>query len=267
MKSAAFKIAAPEWVPPGNLRFFESHAKLYWARLHAHHVSGTWEKTVQLHTESVARMHLDPNQVGKPSIMRVDLPFSIGLLIGDCLHNMRGALDYLVSRLARDANISDHSILFPFNKTRSSLEASFDGNGQSRRAKDFEKLVRDYPNLGDVILNRIMPYSEGDGANPSGDLIWRINDANNIDKHRLITPVMRAVHMPMAKFKGGVTVNDLHWLGEFPDGMEVEDHRDLAFDILFEKPTLLATKPVTNTLVQACDAVETAIGIFESEFP
>lgn len=266
MKSAAFKIAAPEWAPPDNLRFGESHAKLHWARLHAHHVSGAWEKTVEEHAKAVSGLHLNPNQAGKPHIMRIDLPLPVGLLIGDCLHNLRGSLDYLVSRLARDAKIKDNSILFPYGKMRAGLEASFDGGGKDRREKDFPKLARHYPNLKGAILDRIMPYSESDGAKPTGDLIWRVNHANNIDKHRLIMPVTRAIHIPMVKIKGGALINDLNWLGDFPAEMEVEDYRDLSFNILFEEPTLLTGKPVTSTLVQACDAVQNAIEIFESEF-
>ena len=211
-------------------------------------------------------MHIDPKQTAKPSIMRIDLPFPIGLEIGNCVHNLRGALDYLVSRLARDApGVGDERIIFPFNKERSSLEGSFDGNGTRRRAKDICELARHYPNLKTIILDRIMPYSESDGACPTGDLIWRINDANNIDKHRLIMPAMRAVHTPMLKIKGGALIYNLNWLGEFPAELEIEDYADLSFDILFEKPTLLADKPVTSTLVEACDAVEHAIEIFETE--
>ena len=266
MKSAAFKVAAPEWVQPANLRFYQSHAKLHWARLHAHYVSGVWEKTIKEHAESVARVHLDPKQTVTGEILQIALPFPIGLLIGDCFHNLRGALDYLVSRLARDVEIPDDSILFPFNKMRASLKASFDGEAKARRGKDFLKLAKHYPNLERAILDRIMPYSESDGASPTGDLIWRVNDANNIDKHRLIMPVVRTVHMPMLKIKGGALINDLNWIGGFPTEVEIEDYRDLSFNILFEEPTLLTGKPVTSTLVEACDAVQNAIEIFESEF-
>jgi hypothetical protein len=77
----------------------DAHEKVQWAR---HHYETLWPKIDALHKRDDHRITVEVNADTGEYIFRVhDLPTpdpDWGLRIGDCLHNARAALDYLMVR-------------------------------------------------------------------------------------------------------------------------------------------------------------------------
>jgi hypothetical protein len=101
---------------------------------------------------------------------------SVPLIVGDCIHNLRSALDHLVFQLARKNGASAEAAqktFFPICLTQEDFES---------RVK---KLVK--PFISDKALaeiKRSQPYSAYDV--PEGSDIWVLHKLDIIDKHRLL---------------------------------------------------------------------------------
>lgn len=115
-------------------------------------------------------------------------PAELPLIIGDAVHNLRGALDLMASEIMRAAGESDTSIYFPFHETRENLVDRID--------KGPIKVV--FPIIADYILNHIRPHKGGD------DALWALNKLDILDKHRLLIPTLSAVALT------GVDMHDDH---------------------------------------------------------
>lgn len=255
--------------------FAHSRCKLYWARKHAHDLSANWQRFVHDYSDPVKWREFNrANSTDYPQ-HHVPVPVELRMMLGDCIRCMRSSLDYLVSALARVANLPDNNTVFPFAKERAGLEASFapprepsGGRGKKRRAGALYELSLKYPDLEAVILDRIKPYSAEDGAGAMGDLVWRVVTTDNIDKHRLIlitTSVSRAKHI---KLVGGGSMSNFTIAGDairMGTG-EMEKDSKLTVDIQFGEPTSLTGKPITRTLVEALNFTGEIIEIFESHF-
>ena len=97
------------------------------------------------------------------------LPAEIALPIGDAIHNLRTALDYVVTRIVGTGN---DRITFPMHEERHNLAKS----GQ------FREVVKAFPKLEFILLDEIKPYRTGNYA------LWALGKVDNIDKHKLLIP-------------------------------------------------------------------------------
>lgn len=107
-----------------------------------------------------------------------------GLLIGECVHNLRSALDNLafaLARLLRDPPSRPEQIAFPIYQDRS----KFEKHGRV-------KLDQMPPEAGSLI-ERLQPYQrdkvEVEGT-PDTDALVRLQLLNNQDKHRIPSVVL-----------------------------------------------------------------------------
>lgn len=277
MKSASLKIAMPTIGDfEQNRKFQQSALKLYRARQHAHEVSLVWETVVEQHFNAATGEAIDLPYAVDEFLINPPIPVNIPFAIGDCIRNLRSALDYLVSEMARAARLPDKETIFPFSMDLSNLKASFNEpvpraeNRKGRRAGALYDVSLNYPNLEDVILNQIRPYSADHGAHAFGDTLWRIITADNIDKHRLMTPVVqrsranKILTIGGGQILGGGTIQG--HVFTFPPGTKLHKDCDFTVDIAFEEPTTLSGKPVTSSLIEGCNAVAQVIEIFRGEF-
>ena len=102
----------------------------------------------------------------------------LGLLIGDCIHNLRSALDNLVYDLAR-ANRSgplSRSIARDSQFPIFTSEAKFLSKGMSQ--------IRGVAPVVKTIIKGLQPYHRGDRK--SAHRLWMLNSLANSDKHRLL---------------------------------------------------------------------------------
>jgi hypothetical protein len=96
----------------------------------------------------------------------------LSLMIGDCIHNMRSALDYMAWELA-GADIANMETMFPIFDT----EAGFKTRGLKR--------IKRLPKNAQTAIERLQPYNTSYG----GDLLAlsAINKIDATDKHKVLT--------------------------------------------------------------------------------
>jgi hypothetical protein len=146
------------------------------------------------------------------------VPDELRLIIGDCLHNLRSALDNLAYQLA----IRHHgSRPLPDRFDRRSEFPIF-GERKWRERERRDKIGCIHPDA-QAIIKRLQPHNRGNKF--TSDPLWMLHELNNMDKHRAphITQVAvsawadfpDAPHLP-----GTIHLN----LGPFEDGAEIASY-------------------------------------------
>jgi hypothetical protein len=96
----------------------------------------------------------------------------VALLIGDCVHNLRAALDYIVWELA-GAELTDRTSMFPI----------FDDKDKFRTHGAWR--IKGVPDEPRALIKRMQPYHAGHGARDLA--LWAIEHLDAADKHKLLT--------------------------------------------------------------------------------
>lgn len=115
------------------------------------------------------------------------IPSDLPCAIGDTLHNLNSALDYLASGIMHETIGTTGRTQFPMHKTRNSLKESFKGARDKKKAGANRQIVEACPRFALLLLCKIKPYFGGDRS------IWEIRRLANTDKHRLIVPAIYVV--------------------------------------------------------------------------
>jgi hypothetical protein len=103
-------------------------------------------------------------------------PPELSLIIGDCLHNLRCALDNLVLELA---------IAFKGGPVSSKIEsASAFPIFVEENPSEFDNMLRGIDPRAKTIIEGLQPYTRTDRPAKT-DPLWWLNKLNNMDKHRL----------------------------------------------------------------------------------
>ena len=187
------------------------------------------------------------------------VPGEVMCVVGDALHNLRTALDYIANDIefATTGERSSYT-KFPVRDTRDELVAAVKGG-----------LVYKAPKrIIDFIVDVVQPYEGGDGQ-----LIWALHQLDIEDKHRLLISYLqfqwiRGIHY---KDEGGdvFEVPEWHATGErmprFPTGkrkVEVTDKGHASASIVFAHGLPLGGKHIFPTLNNLAGFVDrTVIGI------
>jgi hypothetical protein len=212
-----------------------------------------------------------------------EVPDTILLPLGDAVHNLRSALEYLWRQLVEVCN---GRTLDP--KERPAFPVFED-------LKRFDKYLAKPDRIVEAatvkrtenVLRRIKPYKGGD------DTIWGLNELDYIDKHRfLITAAIGVSHIGVEV--GGRTLERLfpsnvrlssplpqrtawfhprrsHLWGtkkgdpifSIEGNFEANQDVQLTFDIALTEPEVFKGKPVLETLFTAAKVVENLITDFE----
>jgi hypothetical protein len=133
-------------------------------------------------------------------------PSSLSLIIGDCLHNLRSALDNLAFELALTEaqgplakEIEDNSA-FPIQHV------------QTKKSKNnFERMTAGIPRKAKQAIADLQPYLRGEKY--STHPLWQLNELSRRDKHRL-PPVASLVNLKSFTFF-------------VPEGIETDDVKPL----------------------------------------
>ena len=189
----------------------------------------------------------------------------LGAIIGDALHNLRSALDIMWRQVWHpEARASTHTEEFRI----------FDSSDDFKARYSLAKLPKQARKKSAVLLlHEIKPYKGGN------DLLWMLNEANAVDKHRLLIPAIGFLAYIVAETIGlesasGLTFPPLrtefrsvgilspitdgayltsHTL-DHPPGVDVEVKPVL--EITFGECEALKGKALTNTLRQFVGVVE-----------
>src|ERR1700689_389184 len=148
--------------------------KIERAKQHIADLEAELGKTRGKHKE-VHLMERDPD-FGNTFLVWRNLPiysFESLAIAGDAVHNIRSALDQLAYHLAIAGTDGTpcRTVCFPIAKDRDTYEAE-----KGRKVKGIR------PEAIEVI-DRLKPYKGGH------DLLWRIHELDNIDKHRYVFTV------------------------------------------------------------------------------
>jgi hypothetical protein len=109
------------------------------------------------------------------------IPASIPCLIGDVVHNLRAALDYMINEICRTANPGREykRLHFPFHEDKQGLENAV----KNLVTKNGLPVA-----IGDIIMTRIKPWNKPESTGNS--VLSGLNRLDNADKHRLLVPTL-----------------------------------------------------------------------------
>ena len=156
------------------------------------------------------------------------LPKEVPLMIGDTIHNLRSALDFVWTEMVRQLGRTDANQHFPFHEKRDDLER--------RVLQDEKVVVPAVPAVGKVLVNDIKPYKAGNIS------LWAMNVLDRADKHRLLIASANITGFPHIAlidknrnntfYQGKVLPSGIvHISGAFP-GLEIEE-------ISYGKPSIV----------------------------
>ena len=111
--------------------------------------------------------------------MNPDTPFGTqaALIIGDVLHNLRGALDLLYFQLVTEGTASSRT-RFPITQGRQELSGFIQGALKQQQITNV---------IAELLMNTIKPYETG---NPT---LWALRELNDRDKHKLLIPTFKVM--------------------------------------------------------------------------
>jgi len=187
------------------------------------------------------------------------IPEKLALCIGDAAHNLRSALDLLISGIVFRAGGDITKCQFPISDTREKLTHAL-GKGEIKKVK---------PNLVQFILNTVKPYKTGNSD------IWALNKLDIIDKHRLIVPVFTVTRLSGISVKDDsnntfhnltVTVGNtgtIKPISTFPK-LHIQSYGQPDIVILFDKGQPFAGEPVIPKLHQLAKLTTSVIESFRT---
>lgn len=146
------------------------------------------------------------------------VPAEFRLIIGDCLHNLRSALDNLVYELAL-AHIGIDPL--PEDRARK-LEFPIFGDREMTKGECRNKIGCIHPDA-QTVIKCLQPHNRGDEF--ASDPFWKLQQLNNMDKHR----VPHVTQMAVASYADFPDVPHLPgtvniFLGPFEDGAEIASY-------------------------------------------
>jgi hypothetical protein len=181
-----------------------------------------------------------------------------GLVIGDCVQNLRAALDHTAFSLTpvevRVAN--PRKPQFPLFDD----EPSYHKHGESR--------IADVDPQAKATIERFQPYNQ---SNPKTDSLYLLEVLSNIDKHRVIHAVAHVVQRVRAKTSRGSMqqVEDTSGSGlptfaikaEGPD--DVYADVEVTFSVIFSNSEEATNRRVVSTLRDIRTRVAEVIDVLE----
>ncbi len=188
-------------------------------------------------------------------------PDRLGLIAGDCIHNLRSALDNLAFQLAlahnkgRLSNNIERYSGFPI--------LSNDIARDPESLKTFNKMTRGIDPLAKAEIEGLQPYKRGNRF--STDPLWQLNKLDIEDKHRLPHST-RLVHVSALAFfpPESIGIDEVEYLfttfdsnapiARYPafdnTGAEVDMDFTATFGVCFDirAPKTLRTRSIPDTL-------------------
>lgn len=110
-------------------------------------------------------------------------------MLGDCIHNLRSALDHLICQLT----LLDGGTMADCEQTQFPIASKCEGQFESMANHRIPGLSKKHR----AMVKRLQPYHRGDGA-------WKhplaiLADLSNADKHRLINPTHSVIKSDAGK--------------------------------------------------------------------
>ena len=137
------------------------------------------------------------------------------LLTGDCLFNLRSALDHLICAVWTGDCDKDRPEFPIYNKVRKDSAVTEYGITVPRAAQN---KVRKVPAHERAVIYRLQPCNRANDPDPdigpTRDNLWLLHDLNIIDKHRRLNPVRSAWGATTMQGWGGSGTVNYRWVPE-----------------------------------------------------
>lgn len=186
-------------------------------------------------------------------IVRVtEFPPSIPLIVGDAVHNLRTAFDYIMGAMT-----GEEWMALPVGKTRQDIIS---------KSTHYRTIERAFPSLAKFIIDEIQPYHRGQFR------LWELSELDRIDKHRLILPTFNQAHrlgMRVEDQSGKrsnvwfTTSDTFSTTQTFRGPVKIHHEGDPALSVSFGSGTPLEGHPVLETLSEFAELALQAIQRFE----
>ena len=197
------------------------------------------------------------------SIVRLErtreLPGEIPLMLGDAVHNLRSALDFLASDIIRSGGKQPTRYTrFLFDASREKLVVAL-AAGPMKAAR---------PDLLDLIVDTIKPYKGGDES------LYGLNELDLDERHRLIMPVFAVITLHNVSIRDEnrsivkIGKVDLGAHGEFSvpkasGPVQLANYTSATFHALFEKGHAFEGQPIVPTLHRLSQVVSGVVDTIE----
>lgn len=202
--------------------------------------AGKW-CTVSLSKDANGRYHLSTTMHGEPQNYR--------LIVGDAIHNMRVALDFMAVELVTLNGKNGKGVYFPFGTDAASLDGAI-------KSKNFHKAS----DRAIALLKATQPYRGGN------DLLRALHDLDIQDKHHKVEPsycVLSTPAISVVKDSTGKPVG-------FDSGdlqLEVDESQPPKAVMTFPGNGPLGNKPVLDELRAMHVLVTKVVDDFEAVCP
>lgn len=145
-------------------------------------------------TNSPFRVHRQVLEKGRKRVFSAyevkPVPPELTAIAGDCLHNLRSALDHLANLLVlRNNGIPNHRTEFPIFWDQQAFDAALG-----------VKLPGVRVGLSEV--RAVQPYRRSNKQDPQRDILWMLHKLDIIDKHRKLFVALLAVRSAIASWGG-----------------------------------------------------------------
>lgn len=167
-------------------RFHQARLKHEWADQHINRLHAIWKAFLK---PDFCQLRIEDHPDGGQSLRVISvnsLPAKLLLSLGDVIHNLRAALDYVVSEIL---GWKDTRLTFPMGEEREGLAASFraepeivDGKAKGKGRSAALELAA--AGIGKFIVGEIRPCKS------ANNLLWVLNKLDSRDKHRLLIRVL-----------------------------------------------------------------------------
>ncbi len=236
-----------------NQTFKDARSKAQWAKSHIYKLVGEYRALLD---SELARLTVEddfePGQQRVKVVRITEFPPSIPLIVGDAVHNLRTAFDYImVAITGRDR------MALPVGKTRDDIIS---------KSEHYRTMEADMPDLARFVVDVIQPYQRGQF------LLWELSELDRIDKHRLILPTTGQAHRFGVDIEdqGGKRFRSWFTAGEgfattqsFVGPLKIHHEGSPALSVSFGPGTPLNGEPVLETLDKFSELALQAIERFE----
>jgi hypothetical protein len=151
-------------------------------------------------------------------------PSHLSLIVGDCLHNLRSALDNLVYELA----VVHHGGQLPSDIEEILMFPIFDTRKGFREKGKYR--IRGLDPSAQKVIEELQPYNQERNNWATRNPLWKLNALSKRDKHRL-PPVASLVNLTALSYI-------------VPDGIETEDVQQMV--TAFENRAAIARYPALD---------------------
>jgi len=187
--------------------------------------------------------------------VREEVPDDWAPIIGDCIHNLRAALDLMACELVRANGQSDKGVYFPFGR---------DAVGLDQQIAD-KRFNRASPIVVDFLRHQVKPFRV---SNP---LLRAIHDLDIMDKHQALIPTSDMMGAP--DIPGYPIIGPRMTMGPIRSGMGIAvpaEHTSLPigtiggghFRLSFPPTTPLAGGEIIPVLIDLSNAVDKVVEDF-----